>query len=141
MTSHQCEGHTLVLEVTMLIGELSRRTGVSTRLLRYYEEQELLLPGRDSHGYRDYPEDAPLRVEQIRRLLEAGVTTAEIRHLIPCATKDGLLHCDHSHAVMRSALERLDDQLADLNRKRSLLAGQAEAVESRPYDPIGPRPV
>ena len=85
----------------MLIGELSRRTGVSTRLLRYYEEQELLLPGRDAHGYRCYSEDAPMRVEQIRRLLEAGVSTREIKHLIPCATEEGLLHCDHSHAVMR----------------------------------------
>ena len=112
----------------MLIGELSRRTGVSARLLRYYEEQELLLPGRDAHGYRSYPEDAPMRVEQIRRLLEAGVSTREIRHLIPCATKDGMLHCDHSHAVMRGALERLDDQIADLNRKRGLLADQTEAT-------------
>jgi DNA-binding transcriptional MerR regulator len=127
-----------VLEVTMLIGELSRRTGVSARLLRYYEEQELLLPGRDAHGYRCYPEDAPMRVEQIRRLLEAGVSTREIKHLIPCATKDGLLHCDHSHAVMRGALERLDEQIADLNRKRGLLADQAEEVVERPYDPVGP---
>lgn len=124
----------------MLIGELSRLTGVSTRLLRYYEEQELLLPGRDAHGYRCYPEDAPTRVEQIRRLLEAGVSTREIRHLIPCATKDGLLHCDHSHAVMRGALERLDEQIADLNRKRGLLADQAEEVVERPYDRVGPRP-
>lgn len=124
----------------MLIGELSRRTGVSTRLLRYYEEQELLLPGRDGHGYRSYPEDALVRVEQIRRLLEAGVPTREIRHLIPCATKEGLLHCEHSHAVMRGALERLDEQIADLNRKRGLLADQAGAVNERPYDPAGPRP-
>lgn len=124
----------------MLIGELSRLTGVSTRLLRYYEEQELLLPGRDSHGYRSYPEDAPTRVEQIRRLLEAGVSTREIRHLIPCATSEGLLHCDHSHAVMRDALARLDDQLADLARKRELLAGQSGELSGRPYDPIGPRP-
>ncbi|MEU1259640.1 MerR family DNA-binding transcriptional regulator [Streptomyces chartreusis] len=29
--------------ITMKIGELSSRTGVSVRLLRYYEEQGLLL--------------------------------------------------------------------------------------------------
>lgn len=119
----------------MLIGELSRHTGVSTRLLRYYEEQELLLPGRDAHGYRSYPEDAPARVEKIRELLEAGVSTREIRHLIPCATKEGMRHCDHSRSVMRGALDRLDDQIADLSRKRGLLAGQAE---EGPYDPVGP---
>ena len=123
----------------MLIGELSRRTGVSTRLLRYYEEQELLLPGRDAHGYRSYPEDAPMRVEQIRDLLEAGVSTREIRHLIPCATKDGLLHCEHSHSVMRGALERLDDQITELSRKRGLLALQAETAQELPLDPVGPQ--
>jgi MerR family regulatory protein len=34
------------------IGELSRRTGVPTRMLRYYEEQDLLHPERDANGYR-----------------------------------------------------------------------------------------
>jgi hypothetical protein len=36
------------------IGELSRRTRVSERLLRYYEEQGLLRPGRRPSGYREY---------------------------------------------------------------------------------------
>lgn len=38
----------------MLIGELSRRTGVSARSLRYYEAQGLLSAGRGANGYRDY---------------------------------------------------------------------------------------
>jgi len=38
----------------ILIGELSCRTGVPARLLRYYEEQDLLHPERDSNGYRRY---------------------------------------------------------------------------------------
>ncbi|MGX1372208.1 DNA-binding transcriptional MerR regulator [Streptomyces canus] len=42
----------------MRIGELSRRTGVPTRLLRYYEEQDLLHPARDDNGYRSFDEAA-----------------------------------------------------------------------------------
>ncbi|MCX5095152.1 MerR family DNA-binding transcriptional regulator [Streptomyces sp. NBC_00365] len=34
----------------MRIGELSRRTGVPTRILRYYEEQGLLGPERAPNG-------------------------------------------------------------------------------------------
>jgi DNA-binding transcriptional MerR regulator len=40
----------------MRIGELSRRTGVNERLLRYYEEQGLLRPDRLPSGYRVYAE-------------------------------------------------------------------------------------
>jgi len=123
----------------MLIGELSRRTGVSTRLLRYYEEQELLLPTRDSNGYRSYAEDAPARVEQIRELLEVGLPTREIRELIPCSTGDGLRHCDHSRSILRTGLDRLDDQIAELNHRRSLLADQVDTALERTFDPVGPR--
>ena len=43
---------------TMRIGELSRITGVSTRSLRYYEEQGLLVGERLPNGYRDYTPEA-----------------------------------------------------------------------------------
>ena len=58
--------------VHMRIGELAERTGVSTRLLRYYGEQGLLAASRDGNGYRCYDEDAVVRVRQIRRLLARG---------------------------------------------------------------------
>jgi DNA-binding transcriptional MerR regulator len=44
----------------MLIGELSRRTGVGAHLLRYYEAQGLLEPGRGANGYREYTNDVIL---------------------------------------------------------------------------------
>jgi DNA-binding transcriptional MerR regulator len=124
-----------VSEVTVLIGELSRRTGVSSRLLRYYEEQGLLASERDANGYRSYGEDAPERVERIRELLAAGLPTKAIRELIPCSTSDGMRHCDHSRSILSSGLEPLDEQIAELSRKRRLLACQAEATMSRPIEP------
>ncbi len=69
----------------MLIGELAERTGVSRRALRYYEEQGLLVPGRASNGYREYPEDAPLIVEQVQGLYASGLTSDGIRQFLPCA--------------------------------------------------------
>ncbi|MEU1363407.1 MerR family DNA-binding transcriptional regulator [Micromonospora zamorensis] len=35
---------------------MTARTGVPQRLLRYYEEQQLVTPGRDVNGYRVYCE-------------------------------------------------------------------------------------
>jgi len=65
------------------IGELSCRTGVPARLLRYYEEKNLLHPERDSNGYRSYGAADAGRVEQIRGLLDAGLTTEIIRRILP----------------------------------------------------------
>ncbi|APA94112.1 MerR family transcriptional regulator [Nocardia seriolae] len=119
----------------MLIGELSRATGVPPRLLRYYEEQGLLVPHRDSNGYRGYPDSAPARVARIRELLAAGLPTRDIRELLPCATDSGLQHCDHSRKVVGDGLNRLDDQIAELTRRRELLAKQRDAVLAAPFDP------
>jgi DNA-binding transcriptional MerR regulator len=68
----------------MKIGELSRRTDISTRMLRYYEEQGLLTAERDANDYRSYAESSAGRALQIRGLLDSGLTTEIIRDLLPC---------------------------------------------------------
>nr|MDT0665311.1 MerR family DNA-binding transcriptional regulator [Micromonospora sp. DSM 115978] len=50
----------------MRIAEVSRRTGVAARMLRYYEEQGLLSPGRHANGYRDYTESDVALVATIK---------------------------------------------------------------------------
>jgi len=45
--------------ISMRIGELSRRTGISTSRIRFYEKQEVLpKPIRGENGYREYPDTA-----------------------------------------------------------------------------------
>nr|WP_202541798.1 MerR family transcriptional regulator [Streptomyces sp. SID3915] len=63
---------------------MSRHTGVAPRLLRYYEEQELLHPERRANGYRDYPDRAVEDVLRIRDLLRSGLPTRVIREVLPC---------------------------------------------------------
>ncbi|MBM7082579.1 MerR family transcriptional regulator [Micromonospora sp. WMMD734] len=72
----------------MRIGELARRAGVSTRALRYYEEQGLLRPERRPSGYRDYGEQALATVRRIQLLLSAGLGTAVIAEILPCVPDD-----------------------------------------------------
>ena len=59
----------------MKIGELATRAGVSPRLVRYYEQQELLAPTRQSNGYRAYDEEHVARVTRIAGLVQAGLPT------------------------------------------------------------------
>ncbi|MEV7026695.1 MerR family transcriptional regulator [Kitasatospora sp. NPDC093558] len=67
----------------MRIGELARRTGVTPRALRYYEEQGLLTPERRPSGYREYGERDVDAVHGIRTLLAAGLNSAAIAEILP----------------------------------------------------------
>lgn len=112
----------------MLIGELARRTGVATRLLRYYEEQGLLHPHRDGNGYRSYPESALATVARIRELLAAGLNTGDIALLMPCAEDEGPVQaCEMSVRLMADRSAELERRIADLDRQRYLLAAQLGA--------------
>lgn len=117
----------------MLIGELSRRTGVAARLLRYYDEQGLLRPGRDSSGYRVYAPDAPYVVARIRGMLAAGLTTDSIREMLPCADGEGpgIEPCPEVLRTMTTHLERMDADIAELGRRRAALAAFRDATEAR----------
>jgi DNA-binding transcriptional MerR regulator len=133
----------------MRIGELSRRTGVNAHQLRYYEAQGLLEADRGANGYREYGENAVLRVKQIRHLLGAGLSSEDIAYLLPCAVGEApeLIGCPELLAAMRSRLRRLDEQMDKLARSRGALADYIDAAErmgSRtcpPFDDADPEPV
>ena len=42
----------------MKIGELSRRTGLATSRIRFYEASGLIVSQRQANGYRNYPEQS-----------------------------------------------------------------------------------
>lgn len=117
----------------MKIGELSRRTGVSQRLLRYYEQQGLLTSERAPSGYRYYPEEAVTVVAQIRNLLAAGLNTETIRTVLPCARGElpVLEPCPDLVATLRTQLAAIDDRLTCLQGTRNTLADYLAATDKQ----------
>ncbi len=117
----------------MLIGELSRRTGVPAHLLRYYETQSLLTPARGAGGYREYADDALVTVIQIRKLLAAGLSTREIAYLLPCVTGTApeLEPCPELLDTLRARRDELADRIDTLAHSRGLLHDYIAATESR----------
>jgi DNA-binding transcriptional MerR regulator len=115
----------------VLIGELSRRTGVGAHLLRYYEAQGLLECDRGANGYRQYADDAVLTVTQIRKLLDAGLSTEDIAFLLPCATGAGpdLEPCEELLDMLRDRLRGLDERIDTLTRSRRALRRYLDATE------------
>ena len=66
----------------MKINEVEARSGISKKNIRFYEEQGLLSPRRDSsNGYRDYGEEELAVLQRIKLLRKLGVPIGEIRLL------------------------------------------------------------
>jgi DNA-binding transcriptional MerR regulator len=97
----------------MRIGELAERTRVSRRLLRYYEEQGLIVPSRSANGYRDYDERFVARVAQIRGLLDAGLPVRIIKQLLPCLDTPWTIYCPDPTPEMIALLERERDRMTE----------------------------
>ncbi|WP_405977020.1 MerR family transcriptional regulator [Streptomyces sp. NBC_00158] len=117
----------------MLIGELSGRTGVSERLLRYYERMELIHSERRANGYREYDERTVDTVLRVRVLLAAGLPTRVIRRLLPCTSGDATLRpCPGVLGSLRDQLDVLDRRAADLDTARRLLRRTITATETAP---------
>ena len=61
------------------IGMVSEITGLSQRQIRYYEERNLISPGRALQGYRIYSFSDIEMLMEIANQIEDGVQTYEIR--------------------------------------------------------------
>ncbi|WP_433492858.1 MerR family transcriptional regulator [Nocardia grenadensis] len=116
----------------MRIAELSRRTGTSRRLLRYYEEQGLIAAQRCANGYRSYDERFVDRVLQIRGLLDAGLPTRIIKQILPCLDKPRSIYFPDATPEMLATLEgerdRMSERIRCLERNRDAVTEYLCAV-------------
>jgi DNA-binding transcriptional MerR regulator len=113
------------------IGELARRSGVSERSLRYYEQQGLLRAERTPGGHRDYGDWAVDRVVRVQALYAAGLNSRTIARLLPCMRDaDGGPNEFATARLVEELIgerERVDRVIADLVRSRDVLD---EAIET-----------
>ncbi|MEU4011257.1 MerR family transcriptional regulator [Streptomyces pseudogriseolus] len=114
----------------MRIGELSARTGVSIRSLRYYEQRGLLTSTRTTGAQRLYPEDAVDRVRLLRRLFDGGLSSETIATLLPCVDTPSGDITVQALDVMRRERDRIDAQISALLATRehldALMVGAAD---------------
>ncbi|MEU6355461.1 MerR family transcriptional regulator [Streptomyces sp. NPDC047072] len=110
----------------MRIGELAARAGVSTRALRYYEEQGLLRPHRTPSGQRTYDPSAVDRVALIQQLFTAGLGSRLITTLLPAIdAKDLGPELLRRLVVERARIEEKVGELQEAGRRLDLLIALA----------------
>jgi DNA-binding transcriptional MerR regulator len=94
-------------ERAVRIGELSARTGVSQRSLRYYEQQGLMTSARAPSGQRHYGDGEVERVAFIRTMLDVGLSTRILAELMPCLDRPTRQTVEQAEAAMRRERARL----------------------------------
>ncbi|MBB5922961.1 DNA-binding transcriptional MerR regulator [Actinoalloteichus hoggarensis] len=85
---------------------------MSTRSLRFYEDEGLIVPGRRDNGYRDYCRSTIDRVLVIRSLLGSGLSVRLIREALPPVTAASEASPELLGAEFLAEVQRYRDRLA-----------------------------
>ncbi len=118
------------------IGDLAREFAVTTRTIRYYEDEGLLAPGRDGRTRIYSPRDR-VRLRLILRGKRLGFSLADIREILDMYESDPgeagqLRHLMGKIADRRAALERqradIDQTLADMAAIEARCVERLEAL-------------
>src|SRR5215813_7241332 len=104
------------MSTTYTISELAKEFGVTTRTIRYYEDQGLLSPKREGVN-RIFTQRDRVRLKLALRGKRLGFSLSEIRELFEL------------YDVSRDERRQLEEFLARLERRRALLEQQREDIE------------
>lgn len=130
------------------IGEVARRTGVTQRTLRFYEERGLLTPSdRMEGGFRLYSEADIERIRMIKRLQDLlGFKLAEIKELVEAEEVRAQLRATQRPGrdlperrervelvrnALRTQLDVVEPKLEQLEAMKSQLRERLASMEER----------
>jgi MerR family transcriptional regulator, thiopeptide resistance regulator len=110
------------------ISEVVRRTGLSSRALRFYEARGLVHPLRTHSGRRLYGPAELERINQVVALKRAGLTLAQIQRLTAGRPLD-------LGRLIEAQLAALDERAAEIAEARQLLrAAKSRIDRGEPVD-------
>ena len=105
----------------LTIGEVSRRSGVASSALRFYEERGLISSERAGSGHRRYPRSALRRIAFIVFAQRVGLTLEEIGAELAKLPPDRVPNRRDWSRLSGRWSARIDEQIAELERlKRGL---------------------
>lgn len=105
------------------IDEVVRRTGLTSRALRFYEARGLVRPLRTASGRRLFGPNELERVHQIITLKKAGLSLLQIGRLLDQRSID-------LAALLRSQLEHLSGQLREIESAQATIHTALSRIEN-----------
>lgn len=122
------------MTIKLLIGEVAKLLGVTTKTIRYYESVGLLKePPRTEAGYRLYDAQDLLQLYRVKQLQELGLSLERIRMLLQepdqARSAQGILHT--LEAEITAQITALEERRAQI---RELLTQAPVDLLKQPHD-------
>ena len=121
----------------MNIGDVSERTGLPAKTIRYYEDIGLVRPARDTNGYRVFRDTDVHKLAFLGRARALGFSIEDCRTLLALYEDDDRASADVK-AVATEHLHQIEDKIAQLQAMRDTLNELVHccAGDNRPDCPI-----
>lgn len=104
------------MEPILTISEVSRRSGVASSALRYYEERGLIQSQRAGSGHRRYSRSVLRRVAFIVFAQRIGLTLDEVGVELARLPADRIPTREDWSTLSGKWMKRVDDRIAELHR-------------------------
>lgn len=124
--------------MTLNIGEAAAQSGITAKMIRYYEEIGLVpAASRKTSGYRAYRPDDVHRLRFIRRARDFGFSTKLIKELLALWSDRSRSNAEVKDLALAQAAA-LETRIAELSALRKSLADLARSChgDGRPDCPI-----
>jgi len=122
----------------MLVGELAKKAGVTTRTLRHYDREGLLSPSQESDsGYRLYTDKDLAKLMQILMMKQIGFSLSEIKKKMSAMdTTAEVINIITEHTVnIRKKIEHLTESLNALETLKEEIM-QVDSVDFNKFASI-----
>ena len=107
------------MDLLLTIGEVSRRSGVASSALRFYEQRGLISSQRAGSGHRRFPRSALRRVAFIVFSQRIGLSLEEIGGELAKLPADRAPAREDWARLSGSWTRRIDQKIAELRRLRA----------------------
>lgn len=122
----------------MNIGEASQASGVSAKMIRYYEETGLIPPaGRTASGYRTYGPKEVQVLRFVRRARDLGFPMGKVADLLALWRDRGRASSDVKH-LAEDQIQALEARIREMQEMKAALEHLVRscAGDDRPDCPI-----
>jgi len=107
----------------MLIGELSKRCGLSRDTIRFYEKHGLIEIGKKErrfNNYKEYSEEILNRLLTVKKLKGFGFTLNEILDMLDMIEANEAT-CGNVASKITGKIKILDEKIQELNQLKEML--------------------